>query len=175
MLKGKRGVKVELVLVQADGQSRTIPLDVGRHVIGRAKEAELRIPVDIVSRRHCEIQVGEDGIVVRDLQSSNGTYVNCQRIDAEEELGAGDLIAVGPAVFVVRIDGEPEEIDPIDAYEDGAPSVASFGAEGAEADGETASGAPSVGPAPPSDASEESSILDFNFSDLDDDEEQPSL
>jgi pSer/pThr/pTyr-binding forkhead associated (FHA) protein len=167
---------VELVLVQSDGSSRTIPLGDGRHVIGRATEAELRIPVDIVSRSHCEIVVDDGGVMVRDLQSSNGTFVNCQRVD-EEELSAGDLIAVGPAVFVVRIDGEPDKIDPIDAYEDGAPATGAIGTEGAEADGETASGAPSMAPpVAPVDESEDSSILDFNFSDLDDeDDEQPSL
>lgn len=174
---------MELVLVQSDGSSRTISLGDGRHVIGRAKEAELRIPVDIVSRSHCEIVVDDGGVVVRDLESSNGTFVNCQRVE-EETLSAGDLIAVGPAVFVVRIDGEPEDIDPIEAYEDGAPATGPVGTDGAEADGETASGAPTMQPPQPPapkpgssfDESEESSILDFNFSDLDDeDDEQPSL
>jgi len=176
---------VELVLVQADGQMRAIPLDDSRHVIGRGKEADLRIAVDVVSREHCEVLVQGSAVKVRDLGSSNGTFVNCQRVD-EEDLSAGDLIAVGPAVFVVRIDGEPADIDPEDAYEDGAPST-SPGLPSTSDDGETSSGTPTSvtseappAPAPqsgvPADDLDDSSVLDFDFSDLDDDEdEQPSL
>lgn len=155
---------------------RTIPLRPGRHVIGRAKGADLRIGVDTVSREHCEIVVEGAGVGVRDLGSSNGTFVNCQRVD-QKALSAGDLIAVGPAVLVVRIDGEPDEIDPYEAFEDGAPSVSpGLGGQDAEADGETASGAPTTGVSISGDALEGSSLVDFDFSDLEDDEdEQPSL
>lgn len=175
---------MELVLVQADGQMRTVPLKGGRHVVGRGKDADLRIGVDVVSREHCEFVVNDGSVHVRDLGSSNGTFVNCQRVE-QQDLSAGDLVAIGPAVFVVRIDGDPEDIDPYDAYEDGAPSLSTPGAD-AEADSETASGAapsapsaPSAPPAPAKPAGDDlegSSLLDFDFSDLEDDEdEQPSL
>jgi pSer/pThr/pTyr-binding forkhead associated (FHA) protein len=48
-----------------------------------------------VSRRHAEIEVGADGVVLRDLGSLNGTYVNRRRIEAEERLQSGDEIQVG--------------------------------------------------------------------------------
>lgn len=176
-------MSVDLVLVHADGQMRSIPLDDGRHVIGRAKGVKLRIGVDIVSREHAELIVEGEQITIRDLNSSNGTYVNCQRVE-EESLSAGDLLAIGPAVYVIRVNGEPEDIDPEDAYEDGAPSV-SPGLPSSEADSDTASpGGPSgtgesSAPAVPSsslDDLDESSLVDFNFSELDDDDDdQPSL
>lgn len=174
-------MSVELVLVHADGQMRTIPLGDGRHVIGRAKGVKLRIGVDIVSREHAELIVSGDGVTIRDLGSSNGTYVNCQRVE-EQELDAGDLLAIGPAVYVIRVNGEPADIDPEDAYEDGAPSV-SPGLPSNEADSETASpggpsgsSAPAPTPASSLDELDESSLVDFNFSDLDeDDDDQPSL
>ena len=68
-----------------------------------------------MSRRHCEIGPGEkrSELVVRDLGSSNGTYVNGKRV-AETKLEPGDRLSIGPVTFIVRIDGQPAEIVPQD-------------------------------------------------------------
>lgn len=81
-----------------------------RLVIGRKKECDIRIPVSSVSREHCEVRVEGGKVMVKDLGSSNGTYVNRERVQ-EGELAAGSILAVGPGTFVVRIDGLPAEID----------------------------------------------------------------
>lgn len=62
----------------------------------------------------------DDELVVRDLNSSNGTYVNGERISGERELVPGDLLTVGDVVFVVRIDGHPKDIDAADSYAAGS-------------------------------------------------------
>lgn len=103
-------MKVVLVMFK-DGERRDFPLTDARTVIGRRSECSLRIPTGDVSRRHCEVDVIGDEIVVRDLGSANGTYVNGKRI-AESEIKAGDHLAVGPVHFIVQVDGKPAEVHP---------------------------------------------------------------
>lgn len=102
---------MDVVLVMfKDGKRRDFPLSKSKMIIGRKPDCELRIPTGDVSRQHCEIEVEGDELTVRDLGSSNGTYVNGKRI-AETTLEAGDELRVGPVQFVVQIDGDPQNID----------------------------------------------------------------
>jgi predicted component of type VI protein secretion system len=130
-------VNVSLVMVTADGKTKELPPMHLPIVIGRSEEAKLRIPVAAVSRKHCELVEDDDELVVRDLKSSNGTYVNKERIKSRE-LVPGDLLCVGPAVLVVRIDGHPKAVDGIISWANGA--VAS--GEGAEGDRPAMGGVP---------------------------------
>lgn len=79
--------------------------------MGRDTAADLRIPVGIVSRHHCEFRVEDDEVVLRDLGSSNGTFLNGKRV-TEATLGAGDLVRVGPTTFTVVVDGIPDVVTP---------------------------------------------------------------
>lgn len=52
-------------------------LGVGRHVLGRAPDCELRLAIEGVSRRHAELEILADGgVLVTDLDSTNGTWVD---------------------------------------------------------------------------------------------------
>ncbi|MBN1344596.1 MAG: FHA domain-containing protein [Phycisphaerae bacterium] len=113
---------IVLVYFKNDGERRDFPLSLGPTVVGRADTCGYRIPVQQVSREHCVFEVTEDGIALRDLNSSNGTYVNNKRI-AETDLKAGDQIAVGPVLFIVQIDGEPADPKPIPPPKPRKPSV----------------------------------------------------
>jgi pSer/pThr/pTyr-binding forkhead associated (FHA) protein len=106
-------MKVVLVMFK-DEERREFTLTDKTTVIGRRPDSALRIPTGDVSRQHCEIVVSDDSVVVRDLGSSNGTYVNGKRI-AETKLTPGDRLGVGPVVFVVQIDGKPRDIKAADA------------------------------------------------------------
>lgn len=105
-------VSFELVLIKKDGSTRDIPLGLTHRVIGREKGCDVRIPAGAVSRKHCEIQFDEDEdeVTIKDLGSANGTYLNGERVD-QAELSPGDVIVVGPAVFIARMHGFPKEID----------------------------------------------------------------
>jgi len=105
-------MKVVLVMFK-DEERREFPLADKSTVVGRRPDCDLRIPTGDVSRQHCEIAVGDDKVIVRDLGSSNGTYVNGKRV-AESKLSAGDRLEVGPVMFIVQIDGKPREIKPAD-------------------------------------------------------------
>lgn len=103
---------IKLVMFK-DGERRDFALTPGDTIIGRRQDCTLRIQTGDVSRKHCKITVGQSSALIEDLESANGTYVNGERI-TDQRLKAGDKIKIGPAVFVVQIDGEPTEISPED-------------------------------------------------------------
>ena len=80
----------------------------GTTTIGRKDDSSIRIPLAVVSRRHAEIRLTEDGAVVKDLGGANGTFLNNQRIE-EEDIEPGDQIVIGPVVFTAQIDGDPSD------------------------------------------------------------------
>ncbi len=156
-------MEAALVHVRSDGKQQPVPLRVGKIVIGRQEDCQLRIPSAQVSRHHCEVVTGGGGVRIRDLGSSNGTYVNGQKVE-DTELEAGDVIALGSMLFVVRIDGEPASIDP----EELSRRVQSASTAAAEASGPGALAA--------ADENEGSSVdFDFDFDLSDDDDDQPAL
>ena len=103
---------VKLVMFKPDGQRKDFPIINPTTVIGRGEQCDLRVPLLSVSRRHCELTATGERVKVRDLASSNGTYVNNQRVN-ELALGAGDRLVIGPIVFTIQMDGHPEEIHPV--------------------------------------------------------------
>src|SRR5262249_42604821 len=64
-------------------------------VIGRTAPAAIVLEGGTVSRRHCEIVRQGPQVVILDLGSTNGTYVNGERISAQIPLSDGDTIAIG--------------------------------------------------------------------------------
>ncbi|MEM6332080.1 MAG: FHA domain-containing protein [Planctomycetota bacterium] len=103
---------VVLVMFKADGTRRDFPLKGVAMTIGRKNTCDLRIPLTSVSRQHCRVCLDEQGVVVEDLGSSNGTFVNDERVQ-RQALDPGDAILVGPVVFTVVINGEPEHVKPV--------------------------------------------------------------
>ena len=70
-------------------------------VVGRAVTSDLPIYDPTVSRRHAEVTLSNGGVSLRDLGSSNGTYINGTQI-AEFTAGAGDVVTFGKVAFKVR-------------------------------------------------------------------------
>ena len=68
-------------------------------VFGRGQEADIKVDDREMSRRHFLIEHSQGHYVIRDLDSSNGTWVNVNRI-AEGELRPGDRIRAGQTTFV---------------------------------------------------------------------------
>jgi two-component system, cell cycle response regulator len=97
---GDRRPKADACLVviygQQVGQKHT--LKAGELVIGRSSQAQLQIDHESVSRRHARIVLTDSGVLVADLGSTNGTYVNDEPI-TERSLGHGDLIKVGRTIL----------------------------------------------------------------------------
>lgn len=90
------------------GEQRSFSLARDTTIVGRREDADFRIPLTDVSRKHCRIVKNGNVLKVEDLGSSNGTYVNGQKVQSAK-LNPGDTLQVGPVPFVVQIDGTPPE------------------------------------------------------------------
>ena len=103
---GTKCVLMKVILELQDQPSNVRRVTV-RHdiVIGRGSDCNLRLSAPQVSRRHCFLRVGREGVSVTDLDSSNGTYVDGKRIKPGKryDLNGGSALAVGPIKFVVHI------------------------------------------------------------------------
>jgi len=82
---------------------REIALHSGDNLIGRDQEAVVWIDDGSVSRRHARITVGEDGAMLEDLGSKNGTYLKGRRIRETTTLADKDELKIGPASMVLRV------------------------------------------------------------------------
>jgi len=102
---------INLILFRKNGSQKVFPLPSSITVIGRRHDCDLRIPLNSVSRRHCQFSLNNETLKIRDLGSRNGTYLNGKRID-EAKAQPGDYIKIGPLTFALQIDGQPEEITP---------------------------------------------------------------
>lgn len=102
---------VSLITFGKGGVRKDFPIKKLSTVIGRKVDADLRIPLADVSRAHCELTLIDDELTVRDLDSSNGTFVNGEKVE-EATLHAGDKLKLGPVVFIVQVDGQPRDVSP---------------------------------------------------------------
>jgi uncharacterized RDD family membrane protein YckC len=73
----------------------TFPLDIDKLVIGRSRSCDIRLREDTVSRLHAALVWRDDGLVVEDLGSSNGTFVNGERVLSPRTVVAGDSVRFG--------------------------------------------------------------------------------
>jgi DNA-binding winged helix-turn-helix (wHTH) protein len=74
----------------------------GDNLLGRSEEASVRIDAPGVSRRHARVVVTEEGAVVEDLASKNGTFVGERRLDAPTPLRDGDRLRLGRQLLTFR-------------------------------------------------------------------------
>ncbi|MFO1094497.1 MAG: FHA domain-containing protein, partial [Planctomycetaceae bacterium] len=100
---------VMLKVLSARQQGSTIPLPTGRFLIGREEDCHLRPNSELVSRHHCVFTHDEYTVRVRDLGSTNGTFVNGNRVRGTAVLNSGDRITVGKLEFEVVIGDETEQ------------------------------------------------------------------
>ncbi|MDP8924212.1 MAG: FHA domain-containing protein, partial [Chloroflexota bacterium] len=71
--------------------------------IGRRLTNDIVIHDTNVSRQHARLVRGPDGYTIEDTQSSNGTFVNDERVFGPRQLRNGDVIRIGDAVFVYEV------------------------------------------------------------------------
>lgn len=94
--------KLCLVVVKGADKGAVFPLGTGVFVLGRsAQHSEIVVSGRGLSRAHARVSVlAEDGLLLEDLKSTNGTFLNGERIESAP-LGPGDLITLGPDVTLV--------------------------------------------------------------------------
>ena len=94
----------QLVVVAGQDAGRSYPLAM-RTRLGRASNSQVRLNDGLASRDHALIEWRENGYVISDLGSSNGTSVNGARLAQPRWLGVGDLIQIGGTQLAVQTFG----------------------------------------------------------------------
>jgi len=96
-----------LIVIYGEDIGRRVPLGKGRVVLGRSSQADMQVDQESVSRNHCQITFRGKRHTVRDLGSTNGTYVNDEPCE-EIELRDGDQIKVGRTIVKYITGGNVE-------------------------------------------------------------------
>lgn len=105
--------------IDTDGALRHIPLEAFPVLVGRQSGLTLAGASANMSRYHAELVERDGRLIVRDLGSKNGTFVNRQRIDNEATIEAGDVVHFADAEFRVG----SGEVVPADTNGDTAAGV----------------------------------------------------
>lgn len=100
---------MDFQLVVLRGRSATTALKLGdaATTAGRGEDCQLRIKSSQVSRRHCQFFEKNGMLLVKDLGSSNGTFLNGKKIEGQRVLEPGDELAIGPVKLRVEKAGQP--------------------------------------------------------------------
>lgn len=67
--------------------------------IGRGADNEITLGQPLISRRHCQLTESAGRILVRDLGSTNGTFIGSERVERERALKPGELLTIGTVTF----------------------------------------------------------------------------
>ncbi len=113
-------MKVKLKVVHGMLQNRkgddagvVIAIRRSNFVIGSAEDANMRCLSKAISPRHCELILNDEQIMVRDLESETGTFLNGDRLTEIRQLQHGDRLKVGRLEFEVEFSAKS---DPVSRY-----------------------------------------------------------
>jgi hypothetical protein len=90
-----------LIIKSAEMGDRVIELNLRVNRFGRSEESDFQIEHPTVSSRHCEIVIEDDGLVVRDCESANGTFLDGEQVK-EAALSAGQTLHLGEVELFVE-------------------------------------------------------------------------
>ncbi len=99
-------MQVKLKVMSGSHEGKEIGISSEKFLIGRSESCQLRPKSESVSRKHCIIVLKENRVLIQDLKSRNGTYVNDTRLpsDRAKVLSGGDQLRIGKLKFEVVIE-----------------------------------------------------------------------
>lgn len=92
----------ELVVHPPDGRPRVVPLEAQTVTLGRSERMTVALEDVYVSDEHALVAPDDDGWIVRDLGSTNGTYLNGAKVTQPTPIAAGDQLRLGKTRVEVR-------------------------------------------------------------------------
>jgi pSer/pThr/pTyr-binding forkhead associated (FHA) protein len=99
----------KLVLLSAGMTGRIHDLKVDKTTIGRVEDNTFQIAEPSVSSHHCEILLRGSDVVVRDLNSTNGTFINGEKV-TETILKPGQVLRLGQIEMRLETDSTPSSV-----------------------------------------------------------------
>jgi pSer/pThr/pTyr-binding forkhead associated (FHA) protein len=101
------------VKLQKIGSADDLEILIDRYpfVIGRRSGNDCCLPLACISRRHCQLTREAGEVLVQDLESHNGTFVNGRRALKPLPLQHGDELSLGPVQFRVLVQADCQETD----------------------------------------------------------------
>jgi pSer/pThr/pTyr-binding forkhead associated (FHA) protein len=94
-----------LVVERAPGHDPGMIYDLdGELVLGRGERAEIRLEDPFASSRHALIYEQGNIVVIEDLDSTNGTYLNEELLQTPRPLHPGDRVRIGDSEFIFEVD-----------------------------------------------------------------------
>ena len=94
-----------LVVERAPGHDQGMIYDLdGDLVLGRGEMAEIRLEDPFASARHARVFEQGNVIVIEDLGSTNGTYLNEELLESPRPLHPGDRVRIGDSEFTFEVD-----------------------------------------------------------------------
>jgi DNA-binding winged helix-turn-helix (wHTH) protein len=81
---------------------REFELVLGENIVGRERDAAVRIDDPSISRRHARLIVSPGAVALEDLRSKNGTSMHGHRVHAVDRLADGDMIVFGTVAAILR-------------------------------------------------------------------------
>jgi pSer/pThr/pTyr-binding forkhead associated (FHA) protein len=97
-------MQVKFKLLKGSHTGKEVKLPTPKCLIGRNDDCHLKPQSEAVSRRHCVIITTDSEVMIRDLNSRNGTHVNGEKITGDTVLLNGDVVKVGPLEFEMLIE-----------------------------------------------------------------------
>jgi hypothetical protein len=115
------------LLIKSEGfRDEVIELNLGVNRLGRSPKNDFHIDHSTISTTHCEIELAGDGVIVRDCDSTNGVFVDGERIK-EAKLSAGQTLHLGDVELLVETTEVTIEIPKFDVPVPAPPVVLSDG------------------------------------------------
>jgi pSer/pThr/pTyr-binding forkhead associated (FHA) protein len=100
------------LVIQNQGMTgRACELQTDRTTIGRVEDNTFHIADPSISSHHCEIQLRGSDIVIRDLNSTNGTFINGNKIE-ESILKPGQILRLGQVELKLEVEGATTSAPP---------------------------------------------------------------
>jgi DNA-binding winged helix-turn-helix (wHTH) protein len=96
---------------------REVLLRKAQTIIGRDLDVDVQLESALISRRHARISIDGTNVLIEDLGSRNGTFVQGRRVDAPIPLAHGDEIRIGPILLTFRVSSPSAPTEP-----DGVPT-----------------------------------------------------
>jgi len=99
-----------LTIIKGFNKGEVYPLEEDEIIIGRGEENGIVLNIPEVSRTHAVLSKSEQGYMIKDLGSTNGTFVDKKKVGGKFLLKPGDTIMLGDAIYMTyQADTDPEE------------------------------------------------------------------